>query len=147
MWDLLAEARVTLARDMLVLVVDDDELVRPVIVEMLEDLAVTVVEAGSGHQALQAIRNRPDLDLVISDVNMPGMDGLALMAEVRALRPALPVILMSGRPYAGPVDLFLQKPFTLSALVDCIVRSAAEGAWAGHCGRSPAEPAAERPRG
>jgi two-component system NtrC family response regulator len=105
---------------MVILVVDDDELVRRVVTEMLEDCDFSVIEAGSGGEALAMTREQTDVDLVISDVNMPGMDGLQLISELKSIRPSLPVILMSGRPYRDRTHPFLAKPFTRQALLACI---------------------------
>ncbi len=113
---------------MLILVVDDDGLVRRVVADLLEDSECTVIEASSGDEALQVIRETPELDLVISDVNMPEMDGVELEEEVRSMRPSLPVILMSGRPLNNRADAFLPKPFTRSGLLDCILRATAHAA-------------------
>jgi len=110
---------------MVILVVDDDELVRRVVTELLEDCDFSVIEARSGSEALALVRYKPDLDLVISDVNMPEMDGLQLIGELRAIRPSLPIILMSGRPYHDRSYPFLAKPFTQQSLLACIARAKA----------------------
>jgi CheY-like chemotaxis protein len=116
---------------MLILVVDDDELVRGVVRELLEDVTFSVIEARSGAEALGLIRCRSDLDLVISDVNMPEMDGYRLVEEVTSMRPSLPVILMSGRPSqrrdAVSDAVSLAKPFTRDGLLACIARIAGSG--------------------
>jgi CheY-like chemotaxis protein len=125
---------------MLILVVDDDELVRGVVMELLEDVAFSVIEARSGVEALDLIRSRSDLDLVISDVNMPEMDGYRLVEEVTSMRPSLPVILMSGRPSQGREGSFLAKPFTRDGLLACIARTAGKGSATPHDGRVAAVP-------
>jgi CheY-like chemotaxis protein len=125
---------------MLILIVDDDELVRGVVMELLEDVKFSVIEARSGAEALDLIRCRSDLSLVISDVNMPEMDGYRLVEEVTSMRPSLPVILMSGRPSQGRDVLFLAKPFTRDGLLACIARIAGCGQAAPHDGRVAAGP-------
>ena len=110
---------------MVTLVVDDDELVRRVVTELLEDCAFAVIEARSGSEALALTRERTDIELVISDVNMPEMDGLQLIRELRRISPTLPVILMSGRPYRDRSHPFLAKPFTRQGLLACIDRALA----------------------
>jgi CheY-like chemotaxis protein len=110
---------------MVILVVDDDELVRRVVAELLEDSEFSVIEARSGREALDLTRVRPELDLVISDVNMPEMDGLQLIRELKSIRPSLPVILMSGRPYRDRTHPFLAKPFTRQGLLACIAGATA----------------------
>ncbi len=131
-----------------VLVVDDDDLVRQVVAEILAESDVIVIEAASGAEALQCVSERPDLDVVISDVNMPGIDGLKLMEKAQFLRPNLPVILMSGRPYIGNCDLFLAKPFTRGELIDRIRLSTSERALERQGGLSPPPVlSVERPAG
>jgi two-component system cell cycle sensor histidine kinase/response regulator CckA len=125
---------------MLILVVDDDELVRGVVTELLQDMKFSVIEAKSGAEAVDLIRNRSDLDLVISDVNMPEMDGYRLVEEVTSMRPSLPVILMSGRPSQGRQGLFLPKPFTRDGLLACIARVVGSGTAMPRAGRVTAWP-------
>ena len=108
---------------MRILVVDDDDLVRWVLAETLEDAAFSVIQAKSGREALELLLDWPDLDLVISDVNMPEMDGFQLVEELKSMRPFLPVILMSGRLPCGRAQSFISKPFTRQGLLDCIARA------------------------
>ena len=103
-----------------VLVVDDDELVRRVVAELLEDLVTSIFQAGSAREAVDMVLDQNDLDLVITDVNMPEMDGLQLVEKLKSMRPALPVILMSGRHSRNSTNIFLAKPFTLQSLLTCI---------------------------
>jgi PAS domain S-box-containing protein len=79
-----------------ILVVDDDDLVLVNTSAMLDDLGHTVVAAGSGAEALRMLRNRPDIDLIVTDEMMPGMTGSELAAVVRQARPDLPVLLATG---------------------------------------------------
>ena len=102
---------------MVILIVDDDELVRRVVKELLEDLNFSVIETKSAREALELMRDRIQLDLVISDVNMPEMDGLQLVQELKSMRPSLPIILMSGRPFKDQNYPFLAKPFTRQGLL------------------------------
>jgi CheY-like chemotaxis protein len=107
----------------LVLVVDDEERVRQVICEHLEDAGMTFVQAESGDAAWQLIQDNADIDLLLTDVRMPGtMNGFELVEAALAHRPTLKTIVMSG--YTGealnrtmPADLFLQKPFTLDHML------------------------------
>ncbi|MEK9970649.1 MAG: PAS domain S-box protein [Ferrovibrio sp.] len=86
----------SMTRPLTVLAVDDDRLVLMNTVAMLEDLGHTVLEATSGQQALDILRQHATLDLLITDQAMPQMTGLQLVEIVRAERPALPVILATG---------------------------------------------------
>jgi len=78
------------------LLVDDDEGTRILLTKMLER-QYDVETAPDGAGALEAIRRAgASYDLMISDLNMPGMDGLALIREVKGLRPELPIIIITG---------------------------------------------------
>lgn len=79
-----------------ILVVDDDYLVSMGTAAMLEDLGHTVVEADTALRALDIIRENPDLDVVITDFAMPGMNGQELMKQIERERPGLPMVLASG---------------------------------------------------
>ncbi|MFL5274203.1 MAG: response regulator, partial [Anaeromyxobacteraceae bacterium] len=108
-----------------VLVVDDEPLVREVTVRALRSGGYQVLTAAGGDDAL-ALAGRADthLDLVITDVVMPGMDGSAVAEELRRRDPRLPVLFVSGHAHdcvlhhgvsEGSVE-FLSKPFTASSL-------------------------------
>ena len=79
-----------------VLVVDDDPLISMATTDMLEDLGHSVVDASSGLAALEVLRSRSDIDLVITDHAMPGMTGTELARQIRSRWPGLPVILATG---------------------------------------------------
>ena len=83
-----------------VLVVEDDALVRVAAVESLADLGLAAEEAETGRQALGVLAAHGDIDLLITDVGLPDIDGHDLAAEARKLRPSLKIILASG--YSGP---------------------------------------------
>jgi CheY-like chemotaxis protein len=99
-----------------ILVVEDEILVRWLVVEIFEDAGYEVIEAANGDEALSVFAERPDIRAVFSDIHMPGStDGLALARRVRSARPDCPVVLASGR---GPetVELpagtrYLPKPY------------------------------------
>ena len=106
---------------MKILVVDDDDLVRDAVGEMLAAVGHPVLKLRDGQQALQALRRRAP-DLVITDIRMPGLTGVDLCIAARNLYPDLPVIGMSGHATDdGREDLFagfLQKPFQMADLID-----------------------------
>ena len=83
-------------RPLNVLAVDDDGLVLMNTAAMLEDLGHTVFEAMSGREALAILRERNNIDLVITDQAMPAMTGSQLAEEIHAQRPNLPIILATG---------------------------------------------------
>jgi PAS domain S-box-containing protein len=82
-----------------ILLVDDDQLVRDTLTEQLEELGHKVLAASCGTDALAILRAREAVDLMITDLSMPGMNGLTLIKEAQGLRPSLPEILLTG--YAG----------------------------------------------
>ena len=82
-----------------VLLVDDEPLVRDVLAAQLEDAGYDVIEEGNGAAALEIIDRPERIDVLISDLAMPKMDGLALIREAQRRRPTLPAILITG--YAG----------------------------------------------
>ena len=80
----------------LVLLVDDDDAVREVTASMLRELGHVVMEAGSGGAALDIIEREPKLDLIVIDFAMPGMNGAELARRVKAKRPAMPILFVTG---------------------------------------------------
>ena len=108
-------------RPAVVLVVDDDEDVREVAADMLQDLGYIVVQASSGMEALDVLDARPDLDVMVTDIRMPGMSGLELAERAACRRADVKIILVSG--YFQPQALtrrFLQKPFRTLDLATAI---------------------------
>jgi two-component system cell cycle sensor histidine kinase/response regulator CckA len=110
-----------------ILVVEDDELVRRATCTMLERLRYAVTVAASGHEALHLLRaERIEVDLLLTDVMMPGISGIQLAEIVRAERPELKIVCMSGYPGAVDHDLlkaglsYLPKPFTTEALATIV---------------------------
>jgi two-component system NtrC family sensor kinase len=113
-----------------VLVVEDEPQVRQLACEMLEQLGHETMRVGNAEAALGALAQGERVDLLLTDVMMPGgMDGIALAAEARRRRPGLPVLLSSG--YAGAPSRvaaagfpMLRKPFSLEELGLAIGRAA-----------------------
>ncbi|HKP38499.1 MAG TPA: PAS domain S-box protein [Pyrinomonadaceae bacterium] len=112
-----------------VLVVDDEEVVRETLAEMLVDLDHKVVTAGSGRDAVEKVTS-DDFDLVFTDLAMPEMDGWETAREIRRQRPELPVVLVTGygataQPPSGEVDLvagIIGKPFDFDQVSGTIAR-------------------------
>lgn len=98
-----------------VLVVEDEALVRWVLTEHLRDAGLAVVEASDATEALRAVDRTP-IDVVVTDVRMPGdIDGLELARSLRVSRPDLPVILTSGYPGADSSGFHvIAKPYDLA---------------------------------
>lgn len=106
----------------LVLIVDDEPLVRNALRRTLQPHGYSVVEACDGPSGLAIIGDRADLRAVILDIEMPGMTGLEVLAQIRASRPALPVLLSSSC-VDTPVHLadgFLAKPYSARQLLDAL---------------------------
>ena len=111
-----------------VLLVDDDVLLQETLLAMLQALDHQAAEAASGPEALARLAAGPVPDLVILDVNMPGMDGFQVLHHLREDHPSLPVIIISGlkdprldRVLASDAAVaFLPKPFTLVELSEVI---------------------------
>ncbi len=110
-----------------VLVVDDDSLVLTSTTLLLEDLGHQVLCAMSGTQALQRFAEYPAIDLMITDLAMPVMDGGQLASAVRLLRPDLPIILASG--YAQRLEGLaatlprVPKPYTQLQLIEALAQA------------------------
>ena len=108
------------ARRRVILVVEDDVLLRFVISEALRDAGFQVVESASATEALVYIRAQNNVSLVFSDVHMPGgMNGLGLAEALRADFPAVKIILTSGKltlEEAGDIPL-ISKPYILARVI------------------------------
>ena len=101
-----------LARSRTVLLVDDDNDVRAISADMLEELGYLVMQASNGAEALVKLREHPDFDVMVTDVRMPGMSGLELSELAGSLYASLKIILISGYFLPQPITRrFLQKPF------------------------------------
>ncbi len=108
----------------LVLVVDDEELVRQFSVTAFAELGYRVLEASSAQAALAIIINRPDIDLLFTDIVMPEMNGRKLADLVKDRRPNLPIIYTTGYTrnavvHNGVLDAGVElivKPFTIDEL-------------------------------
>lgn len=106
----------------LVLLVEDDPEVRKVIRRQLLELGNPVLEAAHGREALDMLDQIEEIGIVITDVVMPGgMDGMALARHVRATRPQIGILLVSGYERGSAEEFkLLNKPFTKSELADSL---------------------------
>lgn len=109
-----------------ILLVDDDVLISMSTAGMLEDLGHEVIEANSGQNALETLQAGQDIDLMITDFAMPGMNGAQLALEARRLRPHLPILLATGyaeMPKGANIELpRLGKPYSHTELAREISR-------------------------
>ncbi|HYE49887.1 MAG TPA: ATP-binding protein [Azospirillaceae bacterium] len=110
-----------------ILLVEDDPIVGSVLGATLEDMGYAVLRAASGDEAAQLLAGDAPVDLLLSDIVMPGrLTGVDLAREARRLRPRLPVVLMTGyseQVAAGQDFQVLSKPYQLSTLVDALRRA------------------------
>jgi DNA-binding NtrC family response regulator len=97
-----------------VLVVEDDRAVRLLFTKVLENAGYGVIACENGALGFEVARKQIDrIDAVVTDARMPGMQGPRLIARIRALRPELPAILVSGNIVEAETDrttVFLTKP-------------------------------------
>jgi signal transduction histidine kinase/CheY-like chemotaxis protein len=118
--DLEARPLVGAPRQATILLVDDEELVRVATADMLGDLGYEVIEANSGAEALRLLRLGDEPDLMITDYLMPGMSGVQLIENARAIAPAMQVMLITGYSTVaegpGASVARLAKPFRQSDL-------------------------------
>lgn len=110
-----------------ILLVEDEDMVRAVAERALARAGYTVVTASQGEEGLERFAGMEKVDLVVSDVVMPTMDGPAMVREMRKKRPALPVLFMSGyaeeqlRQSINIDDVaFLPKPFSVAQLAEAV---------------------------
>jgi CheY-like chemotaxis protein len=115
-----------------VLVVDDEDVVREMLVASLKEAGFDVLAAKNGAEALALLDAGEPVDALVSDLSMPGMGGLAVIREAQLRRPDLPAVLLTG--YAGeaahlaisgaPPDSgsfsLLRKPVSIAQIVDRI---------------------------
>jgi PAS domain S-box-containing protein len=107
-----------------ILVVEDDMQVRQVSVQLINDLGYEVIEAAGGTQALERIAGNERIDLVFTDIVMPGMTGRAMADEAAKLREGIKILYTTGytrnavvhNGVLDPGTEFLAKPYTASAL-------------------------------
>ncbi|MDD0844953.1 response regulator [Pseudomonas sp. Gutcm_11s] len=92
-----------------VLLVEDDDVVRFLTVEILEEFGYRVQALGDAVSALELLRSGEPCDLLMSDVGLPGLGGRELVVAARELRPTLPVLFASGYSEQGLLDDVRQK--------------------------------------
>ena len=106
------------------LIVDDESSLSELLAEYSSTLIDNVITAGDGSSALELFKKTEKIDVILSDIKMPNMDGITFMEEVLKIDPSIIIIFMSGYPdkktmskalKLGAYD-FLEKPFTLDQL-------------------------------
>lgn len=117
-----------------ILFVDDEEVLRTVTVQTLTRRGYVVHSAKDATEALELFEDVPSIDVVVTDMSMPGMSGAELIGRLRERRPDLPVVLCSGYVEAAglsaaEVSFYLAKPFTFDEL-EVQIQEAVKGAAA-----------------
>jgi CheY-like chemotaxis protein len=116
----------TVSDKRVVLIVEDEHLLRMNAVDMIEEAGFDVVEAGSADEAIAILEARPDIHVVFTDIHMPGtMDGLKLARFVRGRWPPIKIVATSGNHVFVDGDLpegsvFLPKPYTLEKMASML---------------------------
>ena len=116
---------------LIVLVVEDEPLLRLFAIDMIEDAGFAVIDVANASEAIGILETRPDIRIVFTDVDMPGgIDGIRLAACIRDRWPPIRIIITSGKPWPTGVTLpseavFFSKPYRQDRVVDTIQRMAA----------------------
>jgi CheY-like chemotaxis protein len=117
-----------------ILFVDDEPLLGELMSDALTDRGFVVYVAPSADDALECLESNAEIDVMITDIDLgAGMDGAALAARARELRPSLPVVYASGRCRsinqieAVPGSIFMPKPYSLSDVGSTLARVTANG--------------------
>jgi len=117
-----------------ILLIDDEEALLRLAEIRLSKLGYEVLIARGGEEALELIKNHPDIRAVAMDMIMPGLSGKSLFSEIKKLRPNLPVLIISGYSYEGDAEElikegaigYLQKPFIFDELINIVERGIAQ---------------------
>ena len=128
--DILRERQASQREGRTVLLVEDEPMVRSVAERALTRHGYTVITADNGEDALEIIAKNEPIDLLISDVVMPGMDGPTMVREARLSRPELKILFISGyaeEQLRKSIDIenvnFLPKPFSVTELAEAARRA------------------------
>ena len=112
-----------------VLVVEDEIHIRWMVSVLLKQQGYAITEAKDGRAALAILNDNPAFDLVITNIQMPGMNGILLIAELRQFYPQIPLLVMSAyleqssvRSVDKSID-YLPKPFSRQQLLDAVTHS------------------------
>jgi DNA-binding response OmpR family regulator len=111
--------------DRRILVADDDPFVRMLMVETLKDAGFNILEASGGAEACRLMDDPDDVDLVVTDLNMPDPDGIAVAEWARERHQHVRILFVSGRPdllrACGFSWSYLAKPFKMEELASKVV--------------------------
>jgi len=117
----MVRAEVVVIRAPVLLVVEDEVLIRISVCDFLRQSGFTIIEAGSAREALAVLRVRGDVALVLTDIHMSGaIEGVELIREIRKSYPAIKVITASAYRNTEPVEATVIKPYSLDGLLAVI---------------------------
>jgi two-component system, cell cycle sensor histidine kinase and response regulator CckA len=127
----IAEGRPPNADRVVILLVEDEPCVREITRDVLQSVGYTVIESSGPQEAMKLVSTHSGrIDLLLTDVVMPGMNGADLACHLQRLLPGLPTIFMSGyaesdvfRKVRSIPAALIQKPFTMNALLSQIATS------------------------
>jgi two-component system, response regulator PdtaR len=112
---------------MAVLVVEDEPLVRMFIADFLDEAGFKIIETVNANEAVTILTARPDVQVIITDIEMPkgSMNGLELARVVQERWPGVGIVISSGREHPGPDDLsekvaFVAKPYLPETVITLI---------------------------
>lgn len=107
-----------------VLLVDDEQAIRQLFAASLRRDGYHVVEAANGEEAVEAAKLAERVDLVVTDIRMPKMDGVAMANALREAQPSIRIVFVSGYPTdlaaLGPNSCMLSKPFLRADLMKAV---------------------------
>ena len=111
-----------------ILVVDDNELIRNIVCFMLSRLGYMTISAHDGTEALDCMKNNDSIHLVLTDINMPQMDGWRLALHIKELKPDMPIVALTGEAPDAIIPKLLDsgihqalfKPLKLEVLRDAV---------------------------
>jgi CheY-like chemotaxis protein len=116
------------AKNLKILIVEDDEISYSVLTKMLQKISKEVLHAITGVQAVEACRNNPDLDLVLMDIRMPNMDGNEATRQIRQFNKDVIIIAQTAYAFSGDKELaleagcndYISKPINKTLLFELI---------------------------
>ena len=107
--------------DLIFMVQDDSVTMRKLVIMALEKSGyATVIQSENGHEGIKLLKSHPEINFILTDWNMPIMNGLAFVADARKLRPEIPIVMVTTRgvkedivsAMKAGVNSYLLKPFT-----------------------------------
>lgn len=116
-----------------ILIVEDDHLLRSLVIDVVEEAGFATREASNADEAMAVLSAHSDIDVLFTDITMPGsMDGLELAHAVRARWPLIKIVVVSARADVAETDVppdsrFLQKPYHTDVMISAIRSLVAHG--------------------